>query len=106
MEANKGPKPTLRRDDRAYNPCMLEYKMVNLLLLVGSLLAHGFPPQSQAGVVTGQLLNRDGTPAVGVRVAAMAVPESGVPVPGASTLVGLTQTDSAGRYRLENVPPG
>src|SRR5262249_36079702 len=33
-------------------------------------------------------------------------PENGQVVASASTIVGLTQTDSAGRYRIENVPPG
>ena len=64
------------------------------------------PAPLQPGVVTGQLTMRDGTPAAGMRVGAMTVPASGQPVSSSSTIVGLTQTDSAGRYRIENVPAG
>src|SRR5215467_6282808 len=82
--------------------------MKALVLTAAILLQSAVSPQqSQPGVVTGQLLSRDGTPAAGVRVGALAAPENGqAVVSSASTIVGLTQTDSAGRYRIENVPPG
>jgi hypothetical protein len=62
------------------------------------------------GVVTGQILTRDGAPATFVRVAAIPAPppraREGLNyyVPPAPTRV--TQTDDQGRYRLTNLPPG
>ena len=62
------------------------------------------------GVVTGQILTRDGAPATFVRVAAIPAPppraREGLNyyVPPAPTRV--TQTDDQGRYRLINLPPG
>lgn len=64
------------------------------LLLLTILLVQG------SGVLTGRLLSVDGTPLPGVRVAAVEASDPG------STMASLAQTDSAGRYRLENVPPG
>jgi hypothetical protein len=71
-----------------------------------------FQGAARPGTVTGQLRTLDGAPAISVRVAAMPVPtsnakpEDGVqyftyPPPEASTL-----TDTQGRYRLNNLPPG
>jgi hypothetical protein len=74
------------------------------LLLLAALLMPAQLSQSQTGVISGQLLNDHGTPASGVRVAAMPVPregDSGVP-----TLVGLALTDSNGRYKIDNIEPG
>jgi hypothetical protein len=57
------------------------------------------------GAITGRILSADGTPAAGVRVAA-------VPSDLANLfrlddgLFGITQTDESGRYRLEGLPPG
>jgi hypothetical protein len=62
------------------------------------------------GVVTGQILTRDGAPATAVRVAAIPAPPARAReglnyyVPPAPTRV--TQTDDQGRYRLTNLPPG
>jgi hypothetical protein len=62
------------------------------------------------GVVTGQILTRDGAPATSVRVAAIPAPppraREGLNyyVPPAPTRV--TETDAQGRYRLTNLPPG
>jgi hypothetical protein len=58
------------------------------------------------GVITGVVRYPDGLPAVGIRVAAMAVPEQGVDFAGSSTPVSISQSDEFGRYRLENVPAG
>jgi hypothetical protein len=62
-------------------------------------------PAGKNGIATGQLRLPSGSPAAGVRVAAMAVPDAGAPA-SSGVLVSLTQTDSDGRYRLENIPPG
>ncbi len=53
----------------------------------------------QAGTINGRLLQPDGNPAVGVRVAAVEAPDH-------VSLMSVAQTDGNGRYRLENVPPG
>lgn len=73
------------------------------VLFLGPLIG---PLQTPGGVVTGQLASTDGRPAQGVRVGAMVVPDSNLPVSNATTLVSFVLTDAAGRYRLENVPPG
>ncbi len=65
-----------------------------------------FPGRSQrveTGVVSGQLRSPNGTPAVGVRVAAVALPDADVQ---GGALVSLAETDKDGRYRLENILPG
>jgi TonB family protein len=80
--------------------------MKKLAFVVAMFVAVALQAQVVPGVVTGQLLPRDGQPVAGVRISAMAVPDSNVAVSAASTLMSLTVTDSAGRYRLENVPPG
>jgi len=61
--------------------------------------------QVQPGTVTGRLFSTKGTPEPGVRIAA--VPASqGESRTGAAALFGISLTDSEGRYRLENLPPG
>jgi 5-hydroxyisourate hydrolase-like protein (transthyretin family) len=57
--------------------------------------------QPGTGIVTGTLKTTDGKPAVGVRVGAVDVDD-----PSASSLLSVTETDSAGRYRLINIPVG
>jgi hypothetical protein len=74
-----------------------------LLLHLGLPLARA--QRAENGVVTGQLRAPNGTAAVGVRVAALAVPDDGN-AQGAGAMVSLAETDSAGQYRLENIPPG
>jgi 5-hydroxyisourate hydrolase-like protein (transthyretin family) len=54
-----------------------------------------------AGVVTGRVSKTDGSPVVGVRVAAIESSSR-----NSEALMSIAQTDSEGRYRLENVPPG
>jgi len=56
------------------------------------------------GVVTGQVRTVDGAVSSGVRVAVMAVSESGsTPAP---ERIRVGQTNDEGRYRLENIPAG
>jgi hypothetical protein len=61
--------------------------------------------QAQNGSATGVIRSATGQSVAGVRVAAQAVPNSEAGA-GEGALVSLTQTDSTGRYRLENIPPG
>jgi TonB family protein len=58
--------------------------------------------QTGTGTITGQIVRSDGTPAAGVRLAAT----EGSSRSGSSALMSVTQSDAAGRYRLENVPEG
>ncbi len=58
-------------------------------------------PQLYEGFVTGQISNRDGTPAVRVRVMAMDATSTTAP-----SFVSLTETDLNGRYRLDRLAPG
>jgi hypothetical protein len=62
-----------------------------LLSLATSLMG-----QARMGSISGRILSPDGTPAVGVRVTAVA----------AGDLTSAVLTDNAGRYRLEGIPPG
>lgn len=73
-------------------------------LLVPALGQLGLSP-SQMGAVVGRL-SRNGQPAVGIRVTAMAIPEPGVRVSDAASFASIALTDSDGRYRLENIPSG
>jgi hypothetical protein len=61
--------------------------------------------QAQMGTASGVVRTAAGDPAVGVRVAAVVLPDSNAnAIPGA--MISLTQTDSTGRFRLENILPG
>jgi TonB family protein len=80
--------------------------MKELLLIAVFLAPLQGPPQTRSGSVVGRLLTMDGQPAVGIRVSAMAVPDSGIPASTATTLLSFVLTDSSGRYRLENIPAG
>ena len=62
--------------------------------------------QGPSGSISGTVRVAGGVPQAGVRVAAMAVPQADIPQSDSTVLVSITQTDSTGRYRLENVPPG
>ena len=57
--------------------------------------------QPGTGIVTGTLKTTDGRPAPGVRVGAVDVDD-----PSGSSLLSVTETDSAGKYRLTNIPAG
>ena len=76
--------------------------MLALVLLLLVQEPGGSP--SDLGVVTGRVLNVDGKPASGVRVAAMTFANPGIANEG--SLLAFTATDTAGRYLLEKVPPG
>ena len=74
-------------------------------ILLSALLLQLPVPRIEGGVVTGTVRRPDGTPAAGVRVAAM--PTDASPTAGnGSTLVALAQADPSGQFRLEDVPPG
>jgi len=69
-------------------------------LMPGVALAEG-------GAVAGTIRGPDGNPAAQVRVGVMSVPEAGRGRPaGAGTLVSQVATDSAGKFQLDDVPPG
>jgi 5-hydroxyisourate hydrolase-like protein (transthyretin family) len=57
--------------------------------------------QPGTGIVTGSLKTSDGRPAAGVRVGAVDVDD-----PTSSSLLSVSETDPAGRYRLINIPEG
>jgi hypothetical protein len=62
-------------------------------------------PDAESGPISGQILNWDGTPAISVAVAvAPANPPNLQLMKG--SIAGVMQTDSAGRYRFDNIPPG
>jgi hypothetical protein len=70
-------------------------------------LTQGVPPLStDSGTITGIVKTASGEPASGIRVTAMARPESLVDAASAASFAGLAETDDDGRYRLENIPPG
>jgi hypothetical protein len=73
------------------------------LLLIAVLLAPAAAAQITTGTVSGEIRNRQGQPAAGVRVSAMAVPTTGAPANSGTALVSISTTDSQGRYKLENV---
>jgi hypothetical protein len=79
--------------------------MTTLLCLLALLLMQQ-PARPEFGTISGRLRDSNGAPAAGIRVAVMPV-EGDVAVARASaTLSSISQTDSSGLYRLENVPPG
>lgn len=81
--------------------------MLAFLLAFSTLFSQGGPVlTNQNGTISGVLRTVDGTPAIGVRVSALARPEAINDLAAASSFAGLGETDSAGRYRLENIPPG
>jgi hypothetical protein len=59
---------------------------------------------STTGTVSGRLLSADGTPAGNVRVALS--PADATAQNADHSLFSITKTDNAGRYRMDQVPPG
>ena len=79
---------------------MTEFLLIAILLIPGAV-----SQQPLTGVVTGQVRLNDGNPAAAVWVGAWKAPDFVNLFGGTSmTLVSSGTTDSAGRYRLENVP--
>jgi hypothetical protein len=79
-----------------------------LLLSLGVVLMTQAPAvalQNQNGTAAGVIRTTTGEPAVGVRVAAVALPGPDTAA-GEGALLSLTQTDSAGQFRLDNILPG
>jgi hypothetical protein len=76
--------------------------MISFLLSVLLLFQAPAGLQANAGVVTGILRTDAGLPLAGVRVAVSHANEAA----GFSVLESLGESDSSGRYRLENVSPG
>jgi hypothetical protein len=65
--------------------------LVAVLALTASLGA-----QARTGSISGRIQSQDGSPAAGIRVAAVA----------AGDLLAFTLTDDAGRYTIDDIPPG
>jgi hypothetical protein len=81
--------------------------MANPILLALVLLTQAAGGlQTRAGSISGVLKTTAGRPAVGVRITAMAVPESLLDANFSFSMVSISETDINGRYRLENIPPG
>jgi protocatechuate 3,4-dioxygenase beta subunit len=78
--------------------------MMNVLALVAVLLFQA-GAASRPGVITGRVMTGDGTPAVKVRVAATPADATNTGSPD-SALLGITETDEQGNYRLEGLAPG
>src|SRR5688572_11300497 len=76
-------------------------------LKVGAVLIFGAAQVATGQSVTGTVRLPGGMPAAGVRVMTIVVPGPGRGgINQSSVLASLTQTDSAGFYRLDNIPPG
>jgi len=82
-------------------------KLLLLILVVAlPLVAAVVAAQTQTSPsISGKLTLIDGRDARGIRVAAM-VADGLSPGNSVTILVGLTQADATGQYRLDNVPPG
>jgi hypothetical protein len=79
---------------------------MQILLLTFLLSTQLLSGPNQTGTIVGVLRDSSGKPASGVRVGAIAVPESSLDVASASAMVSLAETDATGAYRLESIPPG
>jgi hypothetical protein len=81
--------------------------MATWLLLLSFLLPQApAPRQADGGTIAGEIRLPDGTPAARVRVGALAIRVRSPNTNGITVLSRMTETDEAGRYRLENVPAG
>ena len=80
---------------------------MKVLLSIAILLLESAPVQTPTGGVEGRVRLKEGSPASGVRVSAVAPPVANpvLELP-AGTIVTSVLTDSSGHYRLEEVPPG
>jgi hypothetical protein len=75
--------------------------MIALLLAATIFMQRPGALQPGTGIVTGTLKVQDGASAAGIRVGAVAIDD-----PTASSFLSVAETDSAGRFRLTNVPAG
>jgi len=95
------------RREFAYASGIHRIMILAFLLAASALFAQNNPQlTNQNGTIVGVLRNTTGGPAVGVRVSAMARPDSVNDVAASSAFAALGETDDSGRYRLDNVPPG
>jgi hypothetical protein len=77
---------------------------VHRFLLIALLLRQTPVPPPQSGAVTGTLKDRDAKPVEGIRIAAVPRPDSTSDSLASSAMSSISQTDSEGRYVLENIP--
>jgi hypothetical protein len=76
-------------------------------IVIAAMLVQGVSiAPNQGGRITGTLRDVSGLPVAGIRVAAQARPDALKKLTAGASFAGLAETDSAGRFRLENVPPG
>jgi hypothetical protein len=76
------------------------------LFLISVLLVQIPVKPSEGGAITGILTNAEGKPVVGVRMAAVPEPGAALDINAVVTMSSIGETDSAGRFRLDAVPPG
>jgi hypothetical protein len=77
------------------------------LLLTLLFFAQGNPlAPPQTGKISGVLKDAEGKPIPGIRMAAMPRPESFLDAVTSASMSSIAETDEAGRYTLENIPPG
>jgi len=82
----------------------MRLRLVLAILTTSSLMAQDLPTRpAQTGSITGVVRLAGGAPASGIRVTAMRVDGADDAL---KAMVSLTQTDSTGRYLLEQIPPG
>jgi hypothetical protein len=79
--------------------------MKTILLALTIFIPRLFQTQTANGTVSGRLLTTEGRPAAAIRVAAIPAAE-GAQANASEDLISLVETDSNGRFRLENIPPG
>lgn len=71
---------------------------IRIALTLALAIAASIGAQARVGSISGRVQSQDGTPAAGVRVAAIAA--------GAGDLIAFTLSDNAGRYKIDDIPPG
>jgi hypothetical protein len=79
---------------------------MNTLSVWAAMLLWEAVQLTSGGSITGTIRLPGGGPAVGVRVVAMAVPNTARRAAESVVFESLAQTDSTGRYRLDNISPG
>jgi hypothetical protein len=79
-------------------------KLILAAALIGWLIPVPSATQGRAGIIAGTIRNSDRTPAQKVRIAVLE-PSSGT-APAPALIVGVSESDDAGRYRLDRIPPG